>query len=103
MRKNEIINMWLRYMLRLMKERKGFVGQLSKEGHIRKGVFSTSVENIARNINSAEHLARMILLWALDSELMDDDRFEEGWAELGRYARKLMAEHGKTFCQLYKK
>jgi hypothetical protein len=44
-----------------MKKRVGFVNLVSAEGHIRKHVFSDDVDDIVSNINSAEHLVRMIL------------------------------------------
>lgn len=90
MEKNYYVNMWLRYMLRLMKERRGFVNQSAAEGHISKRVFSNTPEDIADNIHSAEHLVRMILLWARDSELMGNELFDNGWAELGKFTKKLM-------------
>lgn len=64
MKKNDFVNMWLGLMLRRMKKRVGFVSLVSAEGHIRKHVFSDDVDDIVSNINSAEHLVRMILLWA---------------------------------------
>lgn len=99
MQKNYYVNMWLRYMLRLMKERKGMVNQSATEGHIRKGVFSGAVDDIADNIHSAEHLVRMILLWARDSELMGNKLFDDGWAALGEFAKKLMKEHERNFAK----
>ena len=102
MQKSYFVNLWLRYMLRHMKERKGFVSQSCAEGHLRKKVFSETPEDLAENIHSAEHLVRMILLWARDSEMMDDDkRFDKGWAALGEYTKELMKKHEKEFCSGY--
>ena len=103
MERNYFVNMWLRYMLRLMKEREGMVIQSSKEGHISKNVFRQTPDDIAGNIHSAEHLVRMILLWARDSELTDNDLFDKGWAALGKYTMELMARHGDAFCRGYSK
>jgi len=102
MERDYYVNLWLRLMLRLMKERKGFVNQSSDEGHISKHVFVDTVEHIADNIHLAERLVRMILLWARDCVLMDNEElFRRGWAELGEYALLLMREHGEAFCKEY--
>ena len=102
MERDYYVNLWLRLMLRLMKERKGFVNQSSDEGHISKHVFVDTVEHIVDNIHLAERLVRMILLWARDCVLMgNEEAFVRGWAELGEYALLLMREHGEAFCKEY--
>ena len=104
MKRKSFVEMWLEMMLRLMKKRKGFVNQTAAEGHIRKQVFSTSGECLAGNIRSAENLVRMMLLWARDCVLMDNEEvFDHDWMELGRYAERLMREHGQDFCEHYRK
>ena len=104
MKKNYYVNMWLRTMLRLMKQRKGFVNQSTLEGHIRKEVFSENVDDIVENIHSAEHLARMMLLWARDLTVMDQEEiFDERWNELGAYMKTLMSKYGDDFCRQYDK
>lgn len=103
MKKNDFVNMWLGLMLRRMKKRVGFVNLVSAEGHIRKHVFSDDVDDIVSNINSAEHLVRMILLWAWDCVTSCDSNFDQAWAELGEYAKRLMLKHGEEFCRAYEK
>ena len=102
MERDYYVNLWLRLMLRHMKERKGFVNQSSKEGHISNRVFIDNVEHIADNIHLAKRLVRIILLWARDCVLMDNEElFRRRWAELGEYALLLMSEHGEAFCKEY--
>lgn len=100
--KNYFVNLWLHYMLQLMQRRKGFVNQSFQEGHISKKVFSLVVNNPVENIHSAVHLVRMILLWARDRVLMDqEEQFDAEWKELGELTKQLMREYEQKFCQEY--
>jgi len=103
MKKPDYVNEWLRLLLESMRERQGFVTSAAKEGHLNKKVFNPNVSDVADNIHSADHLVRLILLWARDSILMvSEEEFQAKWIRLGELALQLMSgEGGEVFCQSY--
>jgi len=103
MGKNPYINMFLKLMLKRMKERRGFVTQVSAEGHFSKKLLSSSSEDLVKNIGTAEHLLRLQFMWAHDSWMTGYNSFIKGWEEMGKFIEKTMREHGQEFCDFYKK
>ena len=100
MNKNHLTNIWLRFVLKRMKDNLS-VTDIAKMGHIRKNCYSTNVEDIAGNINSAEHLARMVLLWAVNSVINENNDFVDEMTFIADFTMTFMEQHWRDFCDAY--
>lgn len=63
--KEYYVNVWLRFLLHIMRKRKGFVTSAAAEAHMSKRVFV--LENPVKSISSAWHLVQMIFIWTLEA------------------------------------
>ncbi len=91
--KNYYINMWLRYVLTLVKgKRENFSTTAAAEGHIGKRVFSTTepVETIVH----VENFVRIISLWVNKEKYDNYEAFEKDSLILARYTWKFFRKYG---------
>ena len=95
-------NMWLLYVLRIIKGRgENFSSTAAHEGHIGKRVFSET--NPCKTIHSVVNFVRMISLWVNKAKYEEYEAFEKDCLKLIRYTWEFFRKYGSHINEAYKK